>query len=68
MRPIKFLYCTLKKKHDYAMVTGINLHKKRLKRLPKEFHYEFCLRCHHVNVVKEENEKNLLERAKKKIK
>jgi hypothetical protein len=48
------------------MVTGINLHKIGLKKLPKEFHYEFCLRCHHVNVVKEE-EKNLLERARKRI-
>lgn len=68
MRPIKFLHCTLRKKHDYAMVTGIHLNKKSLKKLPKLFHYEYCLRCHHVNVVKEENEKNLLERAKKKIK
>jgi len=67
MMVLKFLYCLLiRKRHDYAEVTGTYLHKKGLKKLPEEFHYEFCLRCHHVNIVKEED-KNLLERAKKKI-
>ncbi len=68
MMVFKFLYCLLiKKKHDYAMVTGTYLHKKGLKKLPAEFRYEFCLRCHHVNIVKNGQEENLLERARKKI-
>ena len=64
---LKFLYCTLiKKKHDYAVVTGTYLHKRGLKKLPADFSYEFCLRCHNVNIIKREEE-NLLERARKKI-
>lgn len=65
---LKFLYCLLiRKKHDYAMVTGTYLHRKGLNKLAEGYHYEFCLRCHHVNVVKEEKDKNLLEKARKKI-
>jgi len=66
MRPLKFLYCTLKKRHDWAIVTGHYLHRRGLKKLPEPLHYEFCLDCHTIKIVGN-REKNLLERAKKKI-
>ncbi len=66
MRPLRFLYCTLKKRHVYAIVTGRYLHRKGLKKLPEPLHYEFCLSCHNIRVVGK-REENLLERAKNKI-
>jgi hypothetical protein len=67
MRPIKFLYCTLKKRHNWAIVTGHYLHKRGLKKLPTTFHYEFCLSCHSVKVVDGKKNENLLEKAKRNI-
>ena len=67
MRPLKLLHCTLRKRHDWAIVTGHYLHRRGLKKLPEPLHYEFCLNCHTIKVVGGRKKENLLEKAKRKI-
>ena len=51
MKICRMLWCTLKKKHHWAVVTGHYLHKKGMKKLPEPLYYEFCLNCHTIRII-----------------